>query len=289
MDEGAIALVKALIDNNVQVSMFDVSLCELTNKAAIKIAQWLALDTVCHTLSLQGNHIQDRGGAAIAKALQTNCTLTSLKIENNRLGAIAGHAFANTLRTNSTAFAEINFLANPIGSKGAAPLFMSFGSNRPRILAVHLRRCDIDCDACLTLADALRTNETITYLDLQSNLIADIGANAIASALKNDNRTLRVLDLRNNLISTAMYALEEMISTNRSIRLLQVEGNDFAGDWDDLTKRLTRQMDFNEIGYWQIVEQEMKEERERKAAALEAKIAHEIELELLKNVAEGKR
>jgi hypothetical protein len=131
------------------------------------------------------------------------------------------------------------------------------------------------------LAQALRTNETITYLDLNSNLIEDEGAAALASALKHDNRTLRVLDLRNNFISTAMYALEDMISTNRSLRLLQVEGNDFAGDWEALAKGLERQMDYNEIGYWKIVEQEMKEERERQQEAREAAEAYRIEQELL--------
>ena len=72
-----------------------------------------------------------------------------------------------------------------------------------------------------------------------------------------------------------------MISTNRSLRLLQVEGNDFAGDWEALAKGLERQMDYNEIGYWKIVEQEMKEERERQQEAREAAEAYRIEQELL--------
>jgi Ran GTPase-activating protein (RanGAP) involved in mRNA processing and transport len=282
-DEGAIALINALMGNNVQATILDLSMCGLTNTAAIKIAEFLFHDKVCHTLCLQGNQIEDEGGAAIAKSLMTNCTITSLRFEDNRLGAGAGHAFGQALRKNSTAFREFNFLANPFGSEGISPIFMGMSSNRSRILSVHLRRCDIDSLGCIILADALRTNETITSIDLQSNLICDEGAAALASALKNDNRTLRVLDLRNNLISTAMYSLEEMISTNRSIRLLQVEGNDFAGDWEDLTKRLTRQMDFNEIGYWKIVEKEMKEERERIAAEMEAEIARKIEQDLLEN------
>jgi Ran GTPase-activating protein (RanGAP) involved in mRNA processing and transport len=280
-DEGAIALIAALIDNNVQVSTLDLSACGLTCNAAKSIAAWLATDTVCHTLCLHGNDIRDSGGVAIAKALQSNRTLTCLKIENNRLSTLAGHAFGTTLRTNATAFRELNLLANPLGSEGVRPIFMSCGSNRPRILKMHLRRCDIGCEGVVVLAQALRTNETITYLDLNSNLIEDEGAAALASALKHDNRTLRVLDLRNNFISTAMYALEDMISTNRSLRLLQVEGNDFAGDWEALAKGLERQMDYNEIGYWKIVEQEMKEERERQQEAREAAEAYRIEQELL--------
>ncbi len=78
-----------------------------------------------------------------------------------------------------------------------------------------------------------------------------------------------------------MYALEEMIKINRGIRLLQIEGNTFAGDWKSLRKRVDKQMDFNEIGYWRIVERELKEERERKAEELEALQASAIERELL--------
>ena len=55
------------------------------------LALWLTNDNMCKTLCLQGNHIEDNGGAAIAKALQSNTSLTSLRIENNRLHVVAGN------------------------------------------------------------------------------------------------------------------------------------------------------------------------------------------------------
>ena len=281
-DEGAIALLHSLEHAHVHCSLLDLSLCGLSNLSATHIARWLANDNKCSTLCLQGNEIGDIGGAAIARALQNNTTMTSLRIENNKLGEVAGNAFARTLRTNSTAFKELNLLANPLGSSGVSPIFLSLASNRARVMNVALRRCDIDCSGIIVLADALRSNETIISLDLQSNLIGDDGAAALASSLKHDNRTLRILDVRDNLISTGMYALEDMIQTNRSIRLLQIEGNDFAGDWASLNKRVQKQMDFNEIGYWKVVEKELKEERERLEAVAEAATASAIEKELLK-------
>jgi len=175
-DEGAIALIKAMKENHVHCSLLNLSMCGLTDLSAIKIALWLTNDKYCKTLCLQGNHIEDNGGAAIAKALQSNTSLTSLRIENNRLHVVAGNAFAKTLQTNSTAFRELNLLANPFGSIGISSIFLSLASNRPRVVSVHLRRCDIDCEAIIILADALRTNETITSLDLSANLIADEGA-----------------------------------------------------------------------------------------------------------------
>ena len=280
-DEGAISLIKLMDEQEISCDLLDLSMCGLTNKSAVKIAQWLAHDTQCKTLRLQGNHISDRGGCALAKALQTNCTLTSLRVENNRFHENAGTAFAQALRINTTAFRELHLLANPMGSNGLSQIFLSLGSNRPRVMSIHLRRCDLDCTGVVVLADALRTNETITSVDLRANLISDVGASALASALKTSNRTLRILDLRDNLISQAMYDLSDMIFHNRSVRLLQIEGNPFAGDWDHLRHRISKQMDFNEIGYWKIVEQELKEERDKLAAEEEKRLAAEIEKELL--------
>ena len=124
------------------------------------------------------------------------------------------------------------------------------------------------------LGEALRTNSTITELNLKENVIGDKGASALARALRDDNRSLRVLDLRSNLIANkGMQDIEKMIQINRGVRQLLISDNMYAGDEEHLHKRITRVMDLNEIGYWRIVEEEMRVEREKAIAEAEAAAA----------------
>ena len=90
------------------------------------------------------------------------------------------------------------------------------------------------------------------------------------------------MDLRENLIANSgMQNLEKTIGINRGIRQLLIENNHYAGDEEQLNRRLARVMDLNEIGYWRIVEEEMRVEREQAIAEAEAAAAAEVERELL--------
>ena len=65
---------------------------------------------------------------------------------------------------------------------------------------IHKKLENIDA---LCIGEALKTNTTLTELDLSNNNITDSGMGAILAALKTNN-TLRVLDLRNNKLSETM-------------------------------------------------------------------------------------
>ena len=65
---------------------------------------------------------------------------------------------------------------------------------------IHKKLENIDA---LCIGEALKTNTTLTELDLSNNNITDSGMGAILAALKTNN-TLRVLDLRNNKLSDNM-------------------------------------------------------------------------------------
>jgi hypothetical protein len=248
-DDGVLAVIAAMTRERVACAYLDLSMCLVTDKGAIAVAEFLTNSDTLTELRLQFNHIGDAGGAAIATALLRNESLTSLRLESNRLGDAACHAFAKALRTNCHAFRELNLHANPLLCAGATALSLSLSSNRPHVLRVNLQRCEIGDEGACAIGEALRTNSTITSLNLQRNVIADKGASAIARALRHDNRSLRVLDLRENLIANSgMQNLEKTVGINRGIRQLLIENNHYAGDEEQLHRRLTRVMDLNEIG-----------------------------------------
>ncbi|KAG0046352.1 hypothetical protein BGZ83_008494, partial [Gryganskiella cystojenkinii] len=75
------------------------------------------------------------------------------------------------------------------------------------------------------LAEALKTNSTLTTLCLQSNSIGDKGAQALTESLLT-NSTLTTLDLRHNSIGpSGAQALAEALKTNLTLTLLNLSNN----------------------------------------------------------------
>ncbi|KAF9962085.1 hypothetical protein BGZ72_010691 [Mortierella alpina] len=75
------------------------------------------------------------------------------------------------------------------------------------------------------LAEVLKTNTTLTTLDLQSNSVGDIGAQALSEALQT-NSTLTTLALNNNNIGdNGAQALAYALKTNKTLTTLSLEGN----------------------------------------------------------------
>jgi hypothetical protein len=78
------------------------------------------------------------------------------------------------------------------------------------------------------LAEALKTNKTITTLDLSHNTIDDEGARALADALKT-NTTISTLDLRDNDIGDqGARTLSDALKTNTTISTLDLSDNDIG-------------------------------------------------------------
>ncbi|KAF9291741.1 hypothetical protein BGZ68_002460 [Mortierella alpina] len=80
-------------------------------------------------------------------------------------------------------------------------------------------------EKCTDLAEALKTNSTLTTLDLRGSSIGDNEARALAEALK-ANSTLTTLDLRGNSIGDdGARALAEALRTNSTLAALNMSGN----------------------------------------------------------------
>lgn len=56
----------------------------------------------------------------------------------------------------------------------------------------------ISCVGASAFAKTLKTNCTLTHLDLSDNVIGDSGATELALAIKDHNNTLRSLNLHGN-------------------------------------------------------------------------------------------
>jgi hypothetical protein len=82
------------------------------------------------------------------------------------------------------------------------------------------------------IAEALKSNTSLTYLDLSKNEISDAGATSIAEALKS-NTSLTNLDLSGNQISDAgAIPIAEALKSNTSLTNLDLNDNQISDEME---------------------------------------------------------
>ena len=90
---------------------------------------------------------------------------------------------------------------------------------------LRCRNATINAANAVVLADVLKSNTTMTKLDLSRNFVGDSGAAGLAEALKS-NTTLTVLNMSNNDIDDAGTAgLAEALKSNTTLTDLDLSSN----------------------------------------------------------------
>ncbi|KAG0014464.1 hypothetical protein BGZ82_001746 [Podila clonocystis] len=114
--------------------------------------------------------------------------------------------------------------ARSIGGKKIGKLAEALKTNST-LTTLDLEGNSIGENRAQALAEALKTNSTLTTLNLSSNAIGENGAQALAEALKT-NSTLTTLDLGFNAIGeNGAQALAEALKTNATLTTLGLLGN----------------------------------------------------------------
>jgi Ran GTPase-activating protein (RanGAP) involved in mRNA processing and transport len=155
--------IQSLMINNIDESQAQIFAEELNKKPNL---------TTLYINYTQTNAFYSEGAIAIAKALETNGTLTTLFIVGNRIGDIGAIAIAKALEINGT------------------------------LTTLYISGNNINVEGANAIAKALETNTTLTMLNINSNNIGDAGAIEIAKALET-NKTLSKLYTANNNIGNA--------------------------------------------------------------------------------------
>ncbi|KAL9988300.1 hypothetical protein ACROYT_G002732 [Oculina patagonica] len=219
---GAIALAK-LLDSNRTLTHLNLSWNWILDPGALALAHILQLNHTLTHLNLESALIFNVGAKALAGALLSNCTLTHLSLPENYISDLGAEAIATGLKFNC-ALLHLDLTYNWIGNRGVTALARSLEQGPGMDSNVTLTYLDLhhhfgcgertwpfdDCyhdvpveligeSGALALARALRTNCSLTYLDLQENAIGDSGAAAIGEALQS-NRNLTHLYLNSNKI-----------------------------------------------------------------------------------------
>lgn len=162
-------MIDQVKDNLVRPSL-RIEVNSITARSLAK-AMWVNDTVTC--LDLSSIDLNDHAGCYLARILKHNNTLKKIELDNNKLGSKACQAFGESLLVN-TSLKYLSLDSNPIASYQ-------------------------DMNGLKALAEALRTNNTITSINLWRCGI-NVGGGSILAGGVEDNHTLLFCDIGHNNI-----------------------------------------------------------------------------------------
>ncbi|KAG2482784.1 hypothetical protein HYH03_018322 [Edaphochlamys debaryana] len=143
---------------------------------------------------LFNKRIQPMQVFALCEALYEYDSLAVIRLSNNSLNDMAAQALARLMQVNKS-LKLLDLSRNDVTAAGAQALTEVLARPEAGLQALVLRGNPLGDTGLLAIADMLRTNTSLTMLDLADTHCAIKGFIGIANALTDSNNTLQILDL----------------------------------------------------------------------------------------------
>ena len=153
-----LGLICKALKAKLEVKELFLSHCQIGSEAAPALADILSHNTALHHLNVQNNNLKGKGAQMLAKGLGQNTTLKELIVSDNNLGDAGVKAITAAL-TQDASFTDLTACNNDDGDKrgdkGGSALHTLF-----------ITENEFGEDGASAVADMLRTNNTLTELDI---------------------------------------------------------------------------------------------------------------------------
>ena len=225
-----ITTVTTIMSQNFYINELDLSSNYIEDKEAERIADALKNSSL-HILNLSDNSIGNSGVIALSDALKVNSFLRDLNLSDNSIGNSGIIALSDALKVNSS-LRDLNLNGNfLIEWQGMKALSEALIVNT-ELFYLHLAHCDWSISY---LADALKKNGTLKYLDLSENQISSAALKDLTDALKvNDSLVCLVLRRCGIKLYSAKY-IANLLKINKTLLCVDLCSN---------------HIDDNEVGYF---------------------------------------
>ena len=189
---GMVKIMDSLTEDNKTLKVLDVECNDISDLAAVNIANTLESNTSLEQLNLSRNSLKTKGAVKILNALEINRTLKTLSMRECDITYTeqAGGYISHALACNS-GLENLLLCKNKLQTHGAIKIMQSLQRNST-LKVINLWDNNITDQAADKVAIALAVNTCLEELVLQKNQISNEGVKTILSGLKN-NRSLKLL------------------------------------------------------------------------------------------------
>lgn len=175
------------------------------------------------SLDLSSNKIGNKDLLVLTSIIPNLVNLKSLSLLKNDFSSSGASIFFKILSTSKCRLEHLNMSHNLIELEGSISLAALLKGNST-IKELLLNNCRIGSEGAIFISRALSKNYTLCSLYLASNIIG-LGALSIAEVLKTSN-TLKILSLNGNKLTSVVAAsLSESLNSNSSLESLYVLEN----------------------------------------------------------------
>ncbi|XP_072132691.1 uncharacterized protein [Mobula birostris] len=206
-----------------RVKRLDLKSCRIESERLQRLGPGLHK---CQELRLGFNNLGDSAGKVVSAALRVpGCQIQRLWLNHSGLQDPDVNHLASALRTNRSLM-ELDVRGNALGDSGVKLLSAVLRDPNCKLQILGLWNVGLTDSGAEDLASALRTNQSLTELDLGSNDLGDSGVKLVSAALRDPESKLQKLDLtRVELTDSGAEDLAFALSTNRSLRELDLSKN----------------------------------------------------------------
>lgn len=241
MQLSGVRALKEFLQSNRTLTHLNIRWGYIPDPGALELACVLQFNRTLTHLNLESSLIFDGGAVALAAALLLNCSLTHLSLPKNWIADLGAEAFAKALQLNF-GLLHLDLCQNWISNRGVIALAQALEQGPGLESNATLTYLDlhqpfacgdtktwpfaddyhdvqlelIGVSGASALARALRTNCSLTYLNLGDNAIGDSGAAAIANALKSNRNLTHLYLTKNNIGDRGVEALAKALQSERT-------------------------------------------------------------------------
>jgi len=214
-DKGAIKIVEALY-REISGEELNLSYCDITDYG-FKPMSYIFNEFYCpRRLILKGNQIGDSGAIELSKAIIRKIHLVELNLRSNLIGTNGAKSLAYSLVENKY-LKSLNLHSNWIGPIGARAISLALTKNKV-LEKINLCYCAMSDQGAEEISNGILVNKTVKKIGLRGNGIGNIGASALISALKENNRKakreLKLLLRYNNFENTYRIGFLKQLREN---------------------------------------------------------------------------
>ncbi|XP_056623062.1 uncharacterized protein LOC130436438 [Triplophysa dalaica] len=229
LDSGLKHICEGLKNPQCQLHILKLSECSITEGGYVALSEAVRSNpSHLIELDLTGNDPGPSGGKLLYDLIQdTNCALNTVRFLKSS-SAVEAFDYLKTLDINALLQREVNLSNHELDESRVKQICDLLQDKHCRLNTLILRDCGLTEESCPSLASVLRSNSSVTELNMSNNNLLDSGVKKLQEGLEHTNCKLKKLRLSECSITEGGYvALSEAVRSNPSHLIeLDLTGND---------------------------------------------------------------